>query len=113
MIESFEPSTSTARRRAGVVAAVAGLILPPYFWIVSALVGWPGWEAPAPGSPATEFVDFYVTQRTLIPLVATLAIGSWAIWLTLVVAVIRAASRRMELAAILAVTMAGATATAA
>lgn len=39
---------------------------------------------------------------------ATVAIGSWIIWLVLVVAVVRAACERLDLAAILAVTLAGA-----
>jgi hypothetical protein len=99
---------AAARRRASVVAAVAGLLLAPYFWLFSALVGWPGWEAPPPGAPANEFVDFYVNGAAQIPLVATVAIGSWAIWLTLVVSVVRAACRRFDLAAIMAVTLAGA-----
>lgn len=98
---------AAARRRAGLVAMIAGLVLVPYFWIASATLGWPGWEAPAPGSAGEAFVDFYVEGRARIPLVATVAIGSWAIWLTLVVAGVRAACRRIDLAAILAVTMAG------
>lgn len=99
---------AAARRRGSVVAAVAGLLLAPYFWVFSAFVGWPGWEAPPPGASASEFVDFYVNGTTQIPLVATAAIGSWAIWLTLVVSVVRAACRRFDLAAIMAITLAGA-----
>lgn len=108
MIASLESELTAARRRAGVVAAIAGLALAPYFWLAVAMMGWPGWDAPAPGAPASDFVDFYVDGRSQIPLVATVAIGSWAIWLTLVVSVVRAACRRLDLAAILAVTMAGA-----
>lgn len=107
-LRSNEAEAASARRRAGVVAAIAGLSLAPYFWVAVAVLGWPGWDAPAPGAPATDFVDFYVDGRSHIPLVATVAIGSWAIWLTLVVSVVRAACRRLDLAAILAVTMAGA-----
>jgi hypothetical protein len=99
---------AAVRRRAGVVAAVAGLLSAPYFWLFSAIVGWPGSGAPPPSAPVSEFVDFYVDGSTEIPLVATIAVGSWVIWLTLVVAVVRAACRRLDLAAILAVTMAGA-----
>ncbi len=98
---------TAARRRAGIVAAVAGVALAPYFWVASATLGWPGWGAPAPGVAGEAFVDFYVEGRGRIPLVATVAIGSWAIWLTLVVSVVRAACRRFDLAGILAVTMAG------
>lgn len=97
-----------ARRRASIVAAVAGLSLAPYFWLSMAVVGWPGQEAPAVGAPATDYVDFYVEGFSRIPLVATVAIGSWATWLVLVVSVVRAACRRIDLAAILAVTLAGA-----
>lgn len=103
-----DTETVTARRRASVAAAVAGLLLAPYFWLFSATIGWPGWDAPAPDAPPGEFVDFYVVGAADIPLVATVAIGSWAIWLTLIVSVVRAACRRLDLAAILAVTMAGA-----
>jgi hypothetical protein len=97
-----------ARRRAGVVAAVAGLSLAPYFWLSEAVVGWPAREAPPVGAPATDYVHFYVDGSSQIPLAATVAIGSWAIWLVLVVSVVRAACRRLDLAAILAVTLAGA-----
>lgn len=97
-----------ARRRAGVAAAVAGLALAPYFWLSTAVVGWPADDAPAVGAPAKDYVDFYVDGSSRIPLTATVAIGNWAIWLVLVVSVIRAACRRLDLAAVLAVTLAGA-----
>ena len=99
---------AAARRRACVVAAVAGLLPAPYFWLFSAVVGWPGEDAPPPSAPVSEFVDYYVDGSTDIPLVATIAVGSWVIWLTLIIAVVRAACRRVDLAGILAVTMAGA-----
>jgi hypothetical protein len=114
MIESpdrnltVDRATTTARRRASVAAAIAGLVLAPYFWVSVAVLGWPGWDAPDPSAPGSAFVDFYVDGAARIPLIATVAIGSWAIWLTLVVSVVRAACRRLDLAAILAVTMAGA-----
>ena len=99
---------AAARRRASVVASIAGLSLAPYFWLSVAVVGWPAQEGPAVGAPATDYVDFYVDGFSRIPLVATVAIGSWAIWLVLVVSVVRAACRRIDLAATLAVTLAGA-----
>jgi hypothetical protein len=80
----------------------------PYFWLSAAVVGWPAQEAPPVGAPATDYVHFYVDGSSHIPLAATVAIGSWAIWLVLVVSVVRAACRRLDLAAILAVTLAGA-----
>jgi hypothetical protein len=107
MIGAHDNDLVAARRRAGVVAAIAGVVLAPYFWVASATLGWPGWDAPAPGASGESFIDFYLQGRGRIPLVATVAIGSWAIWLTLVVSVVRAACRRFDLAAILAVTMAG------
>lgn len=97
-----------ARRRAGVVAAVVGLALAPYFWIVSALVGWPGGDAPAADASAQSFVDFYTDGSSAIRLQATAAIGSWALWLVMIVAVVRLACRRLDVAAVLAVALAGA-----
>ncbi len=72
------------------------------------MVGWPGEDAPAVSAPATDFVDFYVDGFSRIPLTATAAIGMWAIWLVLVVSVVRAACRRLDLAAVVSVTLAGA-----
>jgi hypothetical protein len=99
---------AAARRRATLVAVVAGFSLAPYFWLASASVGWPGADAPPPAAPASDFVDFYADGITRIPLVATVAIGSWALWLLVVLSVVRAACRRLDLAAILALTLAGA-----
>lgn len=99
---------AAARRRAAIVAAVAGLSLAPYFRLSLAVVGWPAREAPFVGAPATDYVDFYVDGFSQIPLTATVAIGSWTIWLVLVVSVVRAACRRFDLAAVLSVTLAGA-----
>lgn len=99
---------AAARRRAGIVAAVAGLGIAPYFWLSTAVVGWPGDGAPSAPAPRAEYVDFYVKEFSRMPLAATVAIGSWAIWLVLVVAVVRAACRRLDLTAVLAVTLAGA-----
>ncbi|MGD9705932.1 MAG: hypothetical protein AB7Q42_24750 [Acidimicrobiia bacterium] len=83
-------------------------MLAPYFWLSVAVVGWPGSEAPPVGAPPTDYVEFYVEEFSRIPLTATVAIGSWAIWLVLVVSVVRAACRRLDLAAVVAVTLAGA-----
>jgi hypothetical protein len=102
------PEVASARRRAGLVAAVAGLALAPYFWLSGAVVGWPADEAPSVGAPAAAYVDFYVDEFSRIPLTATVAIGMWAIWLVLVASVARAACRRLDLTAIVSVTLAGA-----
>ncbi|MBM3675233.1 MAG: hypothetical protein FJW88_09840 [Actinobacteria bacterium] len=98
---------AAARRRAGIVAAVAGLGLVPYFYLAGALAAMPVDEAPPVGAPAERFVDFHIDNFSEMPLNATLAIGMWVIWLFLIVALVRAACRRLDLAAILAVTLAG------
>lgn len=99
---------TAARRRAGVVAAVAGLGLVPYFLLVSNSVGLPVDDAPPVGAPTERFVTFYVDHFSELRLSVTLAIGMWVIWLVLLLAVVRAASRRIDLAAILAMVLAGA-----
>ncbi|MEQ1702140.1 MAG: hypothetical protein ABMA25_18670 [Ilumatobacteraceae bacterium] len=99
---------AAAQRRAGVVAAVAGLALAPYFWLSTALVGWPVQDAPPFDAPAQDFIDFYVNGSSRIPLRATVAIGSWALWLLLILSVVRAACRRLDLAAVFSMTLAGA-----
>jgi len=96
-----------ARRRAGLVAAVAGLVLVPWFLVIDPLAGFRP-ESPPVGAPAQDFVDFYVDNFSRIPLNTTLFIGQWVILLVLLVAVVRAACRRLDLAAILATTLAGA-----
>ena len=65
-------------------------------------------EAPPVGAPEQDFVDFYRDNFSEMPLNVTLTIGMWVILLVLIVAVVRAACRRFDLAAILAVTLAGA-----
>ncbi len=108
-LQVHEPDAdgSRARRRATVVAAVAGLALAPYFWIATAVVGWPGENAPPTSAPANDFVHFYAEEVSHIPLAATVAIGQWVVWLVLVVSVVRAACRRLDLAAILSIALAG------
>jgi hypothetical protein len=96
-----------ARRRAGLIAVVAGLALAPWFWAIELLAGFRP-EGPPDGAPAQDFVDFYVDNFSRIPLSTTLFIGQWVIMLVLLVAVVRAACRRLDLAAILAITLAGA-----
>lgn len=105
---SSDAEGTAARRRASIVAVVAGFSLAPYFWLFSATVGWPAWDAPLLSAPPGDFVDFYVDGLSEIPLLATVAIGSWVIWLLLIVAVVRAACERLDLAAIFSVTLAGA-----
>lgn len=99
---------AAAQRRAGLVAAIAGLALAPYFWLSTGLVGWPSQDTPPLSAPTQDFIDFYVDGFSRIPVRATVAIGSWAIWLLLIVSVVRAACRRLDLAAVFSVTLAGA-----
>jgi hypothetical protein len=94
-----------ARRRAGLIAAVAGLVLVPWFLVIDPLAGFRP-ESPPVGAPAQDFVAFYVDNFSRIPLNTTLFIGQWVILLVLLVAVVRAACRRLDLAAILATTLA-------
>jgi hypothetical protein len=103
-----DAEVTAARRRAGIVAAVAGFGLLPYFYVAGTVAAMPVDEAPPVGAPAEKFVDFYVENFDAMPLNATLAIGMWVIWLVLIVAVVRAACRRFDVAAVLAVTLAGA-----
>jgi hypothetical protein len=73
-----------ARRRAGLVAAVAGLVLVPWFLVIDPLAGFRP-ESPPVGAPAQDFVDFYVDNFSRIPLNTTLFIGQWVILLVLLV----------------------------
>jgi len=98
-------TVAAARRRAAIVAVVAGFGLPVYFWVVGALVG--GIDTPSERAPAARFVDYYVDEFSRIPVDATAAIVMWAIWLVVVLAVVRAACRRLDLAAIVAIALAG------
>jgi hypothetical protein len=98
---------AAARRRAGLVAAVAGLVLLPWFWLAEALVGFQPVSPPL-GAPDEEFIDFYVENSSRIPLNATLFIGQWVIILVLLVSMVMTTCRRMHLTAALSVTLAGA-----
>jgi hypothetical protein len=106
-LKGREREVVEARRRAGLVAAVAGLVLVPWFLVIDPIAGFRP-VSPEPVAPAQDFVDFYVDNFSRIPLNATLFIGQWVILLVLLVAVVRAACRRLDLAAILAITLAGA-----
>lgn len=100
-----EREVAAARRRAAVVAVIAGFGLPVYFWVAGALVG--ADESPSERAPAAKFVDYYADGFSRIPVQATAAVVMWAIWLVVVLAVVRAACRRLDLAAIAAMTLAG------
>ena len=102
-----EDEVGEARRRAALVGAVAGLGLVPWFLLIEPLAGLRTLQ-PEVEAPVQDAVDFYGDNFTQIPLNTTLFIGQWVIMLVLLVAVVRAACRRLDLAAILAVTLAGA-----
>lgn len=104
---SHERDTARARRRAGLVAAVAGLGLLPWFVLVDAVATFEGVEPPL-GGRGEEFVAFYVANYSIVPWRVTLSVVQWVIVLVLLVAIVRAVCVRLDLAAILAVTMAGA-----
>ncbi|TFD76846.1 hypothetical protein E3T54_09860 [Cryobacterium sp. Sr8] len=105
--QECEAAVTAVRRRAGLVAAVAGLGLLPWFWVIEAIAGFRP-VSPALGAPDQEFIDFYVDNVSRIPLNTTLFIGQWVILLVLLVSVVRAACGRLDLAAILSTTLAGA-----
>lgn len=90
-----------------MVAAVAGLALVPWFY-VAVSVGELRTGSPLVGDPAERYVDFYVDNFSRIPVRATAFIVQWAILLVLLVAVVRTACRRLDLAAVVAVALAGA-----
>jgi hypothetical protein len=100
-----EHELARARGRAGLLAAAAGLGLIPWFWIVQTVADL---ETPPPNAGESEFVDFYGDNLSTITLSATLFVVQWVIVLVLVLGVVRAACRRLDLAAHLAVTLAGA-----
>jgi hypothetical protein len=95
------------RHRSGLVAAVAGLVLVPWFWAVEAVAGFEPVSPPL-GRPDQEFIEFYTGNLSRIPLNTTLYVGQWVILLVLLVAVVHTVSSRLTLAAVLAITLAGA-----
>jgi hypothetical protein len=107
-VTGVDDELTAARRRAGVVAAIAGLGLVPYFLVVGTLTAMPVDEAPPTGAPAEDFIAFYEDNFSALPWSVTAAIGLWLILLVLLTAVVRTACRRLDLAAVLAVTLTGA-----
>jgi hypothetical protein len=105
--KGYDHDVVEARRRAGVVAAVAGLALVPWFPLIDRMAGMRP-ESPEPAAPGQDFIDFYVDNFARIPLNTMLYVVQWVILLVLLVAVVRAACRRLDVAAILAITLAGA-----
>jgi hypothetical protein len=89
---------------ARLVAAVAALVLLPWFWLTEAVVPL---EPVPPSLEATdaEFLAFYVENVARLPLSATLFVGQWVIVQVLVLSVIWAAHARLGLTAFLAATL--------
>jgi hypothetical protein len=98
------------RRRAAVVAAIAGLAVPVWFWISEGLFGLVG---PPDDAAAGDYIDFYVENFSQLPRIATAYVGLWALILVLFIAVVRAAVTRLNVAALVAVGLAVASAAAA
>lgn len=97
---------SAARRRAAVVASLAGIALPVWFWISEAV--WGLADLPETDAVPGQYVDFYVDNFSRFPANATAYVGLWVLVLVLLVAVVRATVSRIGLAAILAISLAGA-----
>jgi hypothetical protein len=93
------------RRRAALVAAIAGLVLVPWFWVANAATSLRG--DPETEASAQRFLDFYADNVARIPVRGTAFVLMWVLILVLVVAVVRAATSRLGLAAVLAITLAG------
>jgi hypothetical protein len=98
--------TRAARRLAAVVAAAAAVALPVWFWVTTAV--WGLGDTPPPGAPAAAFRAFYVDSHAAFPMYATANIVMWTLLLVVLVAVVRAAVTRIDLVAVLAITLAGA-----
>ena len=104
--QSERSGRARARRREALIAAGAGLLLLPWFWVSEALVGFEP-VSPSMDAPEEEFIAFYVDNFSRIPWSATLNIGQWVLVLVLLVSVAHAACAKLGLSVILAVTLAG------
>lgn len=100
-----QDADTTARRRAALVAAIAGFGVPVWFWVTMAL--WEAGDTPPPGAPAQDFLAYYVDNYASFPASVTAHVLLWVLLLVLLVAVVRAAVTRLDLTAILAITLAG------
>ena len=86
------------------MAAVAALVLLPWFWLTQAVA--PLDPVPPPlGATDAAFIAFYVQNAGLLPLSASLFVGQWVIVQVLLVSVISAARSRMGLTTVLAATL--------
>ena len=94
-----------ARFRAAITATVLGVALTPWFLVVNALSSVQP-DQPAPTDPSSAYVAFYVQNADRIAWNVTLMTVMWAILLGTVVAVVRAATARLDTAAVAAVSLA-------
>jgi len=100
---------TSARRAAALTAAVAAFAQP--VWLIATLIvvgGYRNNHIPGVDDPAGEFVRFYADNFSRIRVTSTMFILGWVLMLVVLVAVVRAASPRLGLPGILAVTLAGA-----
>jgi hypothetical protein len=95
-----------ARRRASVVAVVAGLTLLLWFQITRLVVDLKP-DTPGSDAPDDQFVEFYVGNASRLPWHATMFVVQWTVMLVLLAAVTRAVCVRFDLAAIVALLLAG------
>lgn len=110
-VGAVEPSevdlTLAARRRASVAAVAAGWGLLLWFQVVRQVVRLDP-SPPMPEDPDERFIEFYVGNASRLAWIATAYALQWALMLVLLAAVVRAVCRRFDLAAILALLLAGA-----
>mgnify|MGYP001765459309 CR=1 FL=1 len=100
-------STHAARRRASVAALIAGWGLLAWFLAIHQVVRMDP-EAPMGSDPDERFIEFYVGNAERLTWSATVYTLQWVLMLVLVTAVVRAVCRRLDLAALLALLLAGA-----
>jgi hypothetical protein len=96
-----------AQRLAILVAAIAGLVLVPWFWVGNGVTAFRGLE-PDVGAPGQQFLEFYADNASRVPARAMVFVVMWVLILVLVVGVVRAATPRLDLAGILTISLAGA-----
>lgn len=99
-----------ARRRAAVAATIAGFAVPVWFWVSEGLFGL---VDPPEDAAAGDYIAFYLDNFSRLPRITTAYVGLWVLTLVLLVAVVRAAVTRLDLGALVAIGLAGASTAAA
>ncbi|MBK9179438.1 MAG: hypothetical protein IPM45_07625 [Acidimicrobiales bacterium] len=91
------------------MSAVAAFVLPAWLMATLSVVGgYRGNYVPGVDAPERDFVRFYVDNFSRIPVTSTMFILAWVLVLVVLVGVVRAASARLDLVGVLAVTLVGA-----